>query len=106
MMMPLIKKLQEKPVLSLTDAVTVTQSFDGSAQSADVYTSRTSLDDNAIDPSFHQADKSGRMPRSSARKDYSMRRKDQAVKVFVSFAVVRASCKITKTLSRIIEPPQ
>jgi uncharacterized membrane protein len=32
MMMPLIKKLQEKTVLSLTDAVTVTQSFDGSAQ--------------------------------------------------------------------------
>jgi hypothetical protein len=104
-MMPLIKKLQEKTVLSLTDAVTVTQSFDGSAQS-DVHASRSSLDDNAIDPSFHQADKSERMPRSSARKDYSMCWEDQAVKFFVSFAVVRASCQVTKNFSRIIEPTQ
>src|SRR5713226_545678 len=106
MMMPLIKKLQEKTVLSLTDAITFTQSFDGSAQSADVYSSRSSFDDNAIDPSFHQADKSERMPRSSARKDYSMCREDQAVKFFVSLAVVRASCQVTKNFSRIIEPTQ
>src|SRR6266851_5132092 len=106
MMMPLIKKLQEKTVLSLTDAITFTQSFDGSAQSADVYASRSSFDDNAIDPSFHQADKSERMSRSSARKDYSMRREDQAANFFVSFAVVRASRQVAKNLSCIIESPQ
>src|SRR2546422_11695309 len=104
MMMPLIKKLQEKTVLSLTDALTVTQSFERCVQSVDVYASLNSFNDNAIDPSFHQADKSERMPRSSTRKDYSMGREDQAVKFFVSFAVVRASRQITKNFSRIIEP--
>src|SRR5260370_1368105 len=106
MMMPLIKKLQEKTVLSLTDAVTVTQSFERCVQSVDVYASLSSLDNNAIGPSFHQAEKLERMSRSSPRKDYSMHREDQAVKFFVSFAIVRASCKVAKSLSCIIEPTQ
>jgi hypothetical protein len=35
-----------------------------------------------------------------------MRREDKTIKLFMTFAVVRGSGKVTKNFSRIIEPAQ
>jgi hypothetical protein len=66
----------------------------------------TSVDNYTIDPSFHQVNESERMTRGAAHKDNSMRGKYQAIKLFVSFAVVCGSREITKNLRRIVDASQ